>query len=117
LAGTSQTGANTAIFDGQVVVQEMRTTASQRDDSLGNRVGTALALLATRRKMFRFKPAQRRVLVDKVPDFANIGAGAFVFSQFIGEQPASFRLLAIGLALWAGVMVVVVMIAGGEHHD
>ena len=42
--------------------------------------------------MFRLKPAQRRVLVDKVPDVANIGAGAFVFSQFV-------------------------LIAGGERHD
>jgi hypothetical protein len=67
--------------------------------------------------MFRLKPAQRRVLVDKVSDFANIGAGAFVFSQSIGEQPASLRLLAVGIALWTGVMVVVMLIAAGEHHD
>ncbi len=65
--------------------------------------------------MVRLKPAQRRVLVDKVPDLANIGAGLFVFAQFIGGQPASLSLLLIGLAMWAAVLGVVTMIAGEEE--
>ena len=64
--------------------------------------------------MVRLKPAQRRVLVDKVPDLANIGAGLFVFAQFIGEQPASLWLLLVGLAVWAAVLVIAVMVEGGE---
>ena len=65
--------------------------------------------------MVRLKPAQRRVLVDKVPDLANIGAGLFVFAQFIGGQPASLSLLLTGLAMWAAVLGVVTMIAGEEE--
>ena len=65
--------------------------------------------------MVRLKPAQRRVLVDKVPDFANIGAGVFVFWQFVGQQPASWMLFVLGILLRAGVTTVCVLIAGGKQ--
>ncbi len=65
--------------------------------------------------MVRLKPAQRRVIVDKVPDLANIGAGVFVFWQFVGQQPASWMLFVLGLLLWVGVTTVCVVIAGGKQ--
>ena len=65
--------------------------------------------------MVRLKPTQRRMLVDKIPDLANIGAGLFVFAQFIGEGPSSLSLLLIGLAIWAAVLAGMTAIAGGEE--
>jgi hypothetical protein len=65
--------------------------------------------------MVRLTPAQRRVIVDKVPDLANIGAGVFIFWQFVGQQPASWRLFLVGLLVWVGVMVAAVLISGGKR--
>jgi hypothetical protein len=39
--------------------------------------------------MLRLKPRQRAVIVEKLPDLANIVAGVFVIGQFVGDEPAS----------------------------
>ena len=67
------------------------------------------------RAMVRLKAEQRRVIVDKVPDLADIGADVFIFWQFVGQQPASFRLFVLGVLIWVGVMAVSVVIAGGKQ--
>ncbi len=43
---------------------------------------------------------QRVVLIDKLPDVANVAVGALVFGQFIGNGPVSWWLIAIGFVLW-----------------
>ena len=63
--------------------------------------------------MLRLKPRQREMVVDKFPDLANVGAGLFVFGQFVGQQPPSIRLIAAGILVWA-VLMVTAMIAAGE---
>ena len=74
--------------------------------------GTLLALnVAAVRTMLRLKPAQRAVLVDKLPDMANIVAGAIVIGFAIGDPRASWPLLMTGLGLWAGALVFVLSIA------
>lgn len=55
---------------------------------------------------------QRRVLVDKLPDIANVAAGAMVFGQFLGDRPFSLRLAALGSLLWATLLVCSVALAG-----
>ena len=46
--------------------------------------------------MLELSPEQRRVLVDKVPDVANVAVGALVFGQYLGGR--RFSLL---IAVWA----------------
>ncbi len=65
--------------------------------------------------MLRLKPSQRGVLADKLPDLANIGAGLFIFGQFVGPQPSSEALLMIGAGVWVGLFGTALMVAGGER--
>ena len=65
--------------------------------------------------MLRLKPKQRGVIVEKLPDLANIIAGVFVVGQFVGEQPASLALVAMGLAIWAVLAIFTLIVAGGNH--
>ena len=55
------------------------------------------------------------MIVEKLPDLANIIAGVFVVGQFVGEQPVSLWLVTTGLAIWAGLAGVTLLIAGGER--
>lgn len=64
--------------------------------------------------MLRLRPAQRAVLVDKVPDMANIVAGAIVIGFAIGDPGASWPLLMAGLGFWAGALLFVLFIAEDE---
>lgn len=74
--------------------------------------GTLLAVIAAAVKtMLRLKPAQRGVVVDKLPDMASIVAGAIVIGFAIGDPRASWPLLMAGLGLWAGALVFVLSIA------
>jgi hypothetical protein len=50
--------------------------------------------------MLRFSEEQRRTLADKVPDVANVAAGAMVFGQFLGGQRFSWLMATFGLAIW-----------------
>ena len=63
--------------------------------------------------MLRLKPQQRAVLTDKVPDMANIVAGAIVIAFSIGETRVSWQLLSVGIAFWAAALAFAVIIA--EH--
>jgi hypothetical protein len=74
--------------------------------------GTPLAFRQdTVRTMLRLKPRQRAVLADKVPDMANIVAGAIVIGFAIGDPRASWPLLMAGLGFWAGALLFVLFIA------
>ncbi len=43
---------------------------------------------------------QRYLLIDKLPDAANVALGALVFGQFLSDAPFSLSLAAVGMALW-----------------
>ena len=62
--------------------------------------------------MLRLKPRQREVVADKFPDLANIGAGLFVFGQFVGQQPPSMVLVGVGMVAWAVLIIIALMVAG-----
>ena len=64
--------------------------------------------------MLRLKSRQRAVIVEKLPDLANIAAGVFVFGQFVEEEPTSVWLVIAGMAIWATIAGVTLLIAGGE---
>ena len=47
---------------------------------------------------------QRRMLIDKLPDAANLALGALVFGQFLQDRPFSRQLAAFGVAVWLGLL-------------
>lgn len=65
--------------------------------------------------MLRLKPRQRSVIVEKLPDLANIGAGVLVFGQFVGGEATSTWSMLIGAALWLGIFGWVLVLAGGRR--
>lgn len=65
--------------------------------------------------MVELNEAQREVLVDKLPDVANIAAGALFFGQFLGEHIFSFRLAPFGVGIWVFLTACAVALAGGKQ--
>ncbi len=51
------------------------------------------------------------MLTDKVPDIANIIAGAIVIAFAIGQARVSWQLLVAGMAFWAAALAFAVTIA------
>ena len=49
--------------------------------------------------MLRLKPRQRQVLIEKLPDLANVIAGAMIFGQFIAGQTFSVYVAVAGVVL------------------
>jgi hypothetical protein len=62
--------------------------------------------------MLELRPRQRTLLADKLLDFANVGAGAVVFGQFVAERPFSSESALFGLAIWAALFVFSVALEG-----
>ena len=65
--------------------------------------------------MVELNRSQRAVLVDKVPDVANVGVGALFFGQFLGERAFSPSLAAFGVVLWATLIGFTVWLAAGDE--
>ena len=84
----------------------------RREELPENPDGTLLAVVQDMAKtMLRWTPRQRAVLADKVPDMANIVAGAIVIGFAIGDPEAPWPALVIGIAIWAGALIFAVSVA------
>ena len=57
---------------------------------------------------------QRRMLIDKLPDAANLALGALVFGQFLQERLFSRWLAAAGVAIWLGLLGWAIFLGRGE---
>ena len=64
--------------------------------------------------MLRLKAQQRQMLVDKLPDVANLVVGALFLGQFLSDRPFSLVLAAFGVALWTALMSFALTVAGIE---
>ena len=64
--------------------------------------------------MLRLKAGQRQMLVDKVPDFANLVIGALFLGQFLGDGPFSLALALFGIAAWTVLTVFALAVAAME---
>lgn len=64
--------------------------------------------------MLRLSAAQRAVLADKFPDFANVAVAALVFGQAFSDYAFSVGLALIGVALWVIFMTVSVRLAARQ---
>lgn len=65
--------------------------------------------------MLLLNRAQRAMLVDKVPDIANVAAGALLFGQFLGERPFSPPIALFGVAIWLVLIGWSVALAAGDE--
>ena len=65
--------------------------------------------------MVELTSRQRALLADKLPDVANIAAGALLFGQFLSDRTFSLLLAAAGLALWTFLFGCAVVLAGGDQ--
>jgi hypothetical protein len=65
--------------------------------------------------MLLFSRAQRAVLVEKVPDVANLAIGALSFGQFLGERPFSFGLAIFGVGMWV-ILIALTLVLASEKE-
>lgn len=61
--------------------------------------------------MLRLKSRQRGVLVEKVPDVANLAAGSMFFGQFLTDRPFSLPLAIWGMVAWAALWIFTLVLA------
>jgi len=61
---------------------------------------------------FREKERRRALFREKLFDLANYGAAALVFSQFVGQQPISWKTELLGIAMWLALAAVCYWLAG-----
>jgi hypothetical protein len=64
--------------------------------------------------MLRLKAGQRQMLVDKLPDAANLVAGALFIGQFLSDRPFSPVLAVFGMAVWVALLGLAMAVAGIE---
>ena len=66
--------------------------------------------------MLRLNFRRREVLIDKMPDVANLAAGSMFLGQFLTERPFSAVLAAAGVAGWMGCWVITLVLSGEEDR-
>ena len=66
--------------------------------------------------MLRLNARQRTVLLEKVPDVANLAIGALLFGQFVGGQPFSPWSALTGFVIWIVLMAMTLSIAREDRQ-
>ena len=56
------------------------------------------------------------MLVEKVPDVANLALGALSFGQFVSGQPFSRGVALVGCVIWLGFTAVALLIARDDDR-
>lgn len=64
--------------------------------------------------MLRFTSRQRKMVIGKVPDLANLTFRSMVVGQFLTDRPFSLRLALIGFGVWAVLAIFAPKVAGDE---
>lgn len=54
------------------------------------------------------------MVIEKVPDLANLTFGSMVVGQFLTDRPFSLRLALIGFGVWAVLAIFAPKVAGDE---
>ena len=67
--------------------------------------------------MLRLQPRQRDVLIEKMPDVANLAAGSMFLGQFLTERPFSVVLAVAGVAGWIACWAFTLVLAGEMTDD
>ena len=66
--------------------------------------------------MLRLNPRQRDVLIEKMPDVANLAAGSMFLGQFLTERPFSVVLAVAGVAGWIACGALTLVLAGRDER-
>lgn len=66
--------------------------------------------------MLRLKRKRRAILAEKIPDIANIAAGALVFGQMLDGGRFSGLLALVGFVVWVLLFGFAMMFAGGAQE-
>ena len=64
--------------------------------------------------MLRLKPRQRKVLIEKMPDAANLAAGSMFLGQYLTERPFSVTLALAGVTGWIAFWALTLVLSGGD---
>ena len=88
-------------------------TSSQR--ALGSGRNGSSCNQRLKKTMLELRGRQRAVLVDKLPDLANVAVGAMSFGQFLSGQPFSFKLALAGIGVWFILTGFAVSLAGKDR--
>ena len=64
--------------------------------------------------MLRLNVRQRTMLVEKVPDLANLAMAGLVFGQFLGTEAFSIRVALGGVVVWIIGTVFALVLAGEQ---
>ena len=67
--------------------------------------------------MLRLRKRQRAILVEKIPDLANLAAAALIFGQFVSGQRFSLVIAVVGVLTWAGMIAWTLIIARDEETE
>ena len=62
--------------------------------------------------MLRLQTAQRTVFGEKLLDLANFAAAALVFGQFVGQPPASWKVIAMDVTVWSALVAFALWLTG-----
>jgi hypothetical protein len=64
--------------------------------------------------MLRLTARQRSMLIEKVPDVANLILASTFLGQLLMERPVSVLLATLGLGIWTTLAIIAFMVAGNE---
>jgi len=67
--------------------------------------------------MVRLRTRQRAILVEKIPDLANLAAAPLIFGQFVSGQRFSLAIAVAGIVTWTGMIAWTLAIAGDEEKQ
>jgi hypothetical protein len=91
----------------ETAIDGSRRGCSQRNC----RVRLSLTIRVT---MLRLTERRRAMLVEKVPDLANLILASTFLGQFLTDRPFSALLAVVGFVIWAGLAVLAFEVA---DHD
>ena len=66
--------------------------------------------------MVGFTQEQRQMLIDKLPDAANLALGALVFGQFLADRPFSMAAAVLGIVTWVVLFASALWIGWGRER-
>ena len=64
--------------------------------------------------MLRLTPRQRTLLIEEIPNVANLVLAATFLGQFLGDRPFSAPLALIGAGLWLALAIAAFVLAAND---
>ena len=64
--------------------------------------------------MLRLTPRQRTLVIDKVPDVANLIFASMFLGPFLTDRPFSLVVAVTGFGIWAALAVFVFVVAEND---